>query len=140
MRSCPSCGAPAKPADKFCGQCGTPLGTYADTNGNEKPSHPPVFSKTILFVILAISIIIAIAAGAFFLKNSGNSMGDQIVANHTPASFVIIETEVPLPSVPTTPSTTATPSPTTILTTVTTPKYGICPTDRRLCGTNCTDT
>ncbi|AGB02732.1 zinc-ribbon domain-containing protein [Methanoregula formicica] len=140
MRSCPSCGAPAKPVDKFCGQCGAQLGTVTEIDGNEQTPRAPAFSKKVLIVILATGIIIAIAVGAIFLKSEGNATGNPVAANRTPSSYVIIETEAPLPAISTTPLITATPSPTAIPTTVTTPKHSTCPTDRRLCGTNCTDT
>lgn len=140
MRSCPSCGAPAKPVDKFCGQCGSPLGTDIAGTANEQSPCAPAFLKRILIVILVTGFIIAVAAGAIFFKGVGNSTGNPITANRTPSSYVIVETETSLPPISTTSPITTTLLPTAILTTVTTPKYGICPTDRRLCGTNCTDT
>ena len=111
-----------------------------ESKGNEPPLRPKAFSTKILIVILATGIVIAVAAGMIFFKGVGNSTGNPVAANRTPPSYVIIETEAPSPAITTTPPITTTPSPTTILTTVTTPKHGTCSTDRRLCGTNCTDT
>jgi hypothetical protein len=140
LRSCPSCGAPAKPVDKFCGQCGFPLGTDAGSARDEQPPRAPAFSIKILIVILATGIIIAVATGAIFFKSVGNSTGNPVATNRTPSSYVIIETETSVPAISTTLPITTTPLPPAILTTVTTPKHSTCPTDRRLCGTNCTDT
>lgn len=75
------------------------------------------------------------------MNGSGIKPGNPVAANKSPApaSYIIIETEVPLTPHPTTTLPAATPSPTAIRTMVTTPKHGTCPADRRLCGTNCTN-
>lgn len=111
-----------------------------ESGGNEQPLRARAVSTKLLILILATLVVIAVAAGAIFFKSIANSTGNPVAANRTLSSYVIIETEVPLPAITTTPLITAKPSLTTILTTVTTPKYGTCPSDRRLCGTNCTDT
>jgi len=140
LRSCPSCGAPAQSVDKFCGQCGSALETDGESGGNEHPLCAKTFSTKILIIILATGVVITVAAGVIFFKGVGDSTENTVATNKTPSSYVIIETETPLPAITTTPPITATPSPTAIQIILTTPKHGICPTDRRLCGTNCTDT
>lgn len=73
----------------------------------------------------------------------GPSSADPATVNQSGAagSYVIVETEVPVTTIPAPllPVTTTMPQ-TAIPTTVKTPKYGICPADRRLCNNNCTDT
>lgn len=144
MRTCSSCGAAAKPGEKFCGQCGSPLepelpGT--DTGQSVLPASAPDPKKKILITgVVLVIVVLALAAGYVFMK--GISGTPPAITNQTGAggSYVVVETEVPATTIPpiVLPVTT-TPPPTEIPTTVKTPKYGICPADRRLCNNNCTD-
>jgi len=84
-------------------------------------------------------LIIAVAAGYIFLKGPASTAPSTANKSGSAGSYVIVETEVPVTSVPTNLPLTATTPPTEIPTTVKTPKYGICPADRKFCSNNCTD-
>jgi hypothetical protein len=145
LRSCPFCGAPAKPVDKFCGQCGSPLGLElqgeeAVLSGLLSSGGPGLKQETLVISAVVIILLIAIGAGYLFMKGLNSAGPTTINQSGTARSIVIVETEVPLITIPTTilPVIKTTP-PTEAPTTMKTPKYGICPADRKFCNNNCTD-
>ncbi|MDD5141834.1 hypothetical protein [Methanoregula sp.] len=76
------------------------------------------------------------------MKGGLNAPSGSATANQSfpSGSYVLIETEIPATTSPVTMPPPTPALPTEIPPTMKTPKYGTCPTDRRLCGTNCTDT
>lgn len=133
---------PAKPVDKFCGQCGSPLGPDSGTGTVEQTSNAPAKVKTVLFIALAIiTVILVILAVVVLMSGARNAPSSSATTNQSipSGSYVLIETETPVTTALITLPPTTTVPPTEIPTTVKTPKYGTCPADRKFCGTNCTD-
>lgn len=144
MRTCSSCGAPAKPGEKFCGQCGLRLEPelLGEAAGQPVPAIPETGPKKKILItgVVLFIIVLALATGFMFMKGAGNTPPATTNQTRAGSSHVVVETEVPVTTSPaTTLPVTTTPLPTEIPTTIKTPKYGICPTDRKLCNNNCTD-
>lgn len=149
LRSCPRCGAGVKPDDKFCGRCGSPLGTGLPGSGPEagQPVSPAgetgARSRKLLIAAAAVvAVLLIIAAGYTVLKSPQNVTGSTGIANQSAGSgsYVIVVTEEPAATSPTIPVlTTATTVLTTSPTTPMTTKARVCPADRLLCNTTCID-
>jgi hypothetical protein len=144
VRTCPSCGAPAKPGEKFCGHCGSPLELELPGEGAGQPVPPTAArglkTKILMIGVVLIIVVLAIVAGYFFMKGPGSAAPATANQSGAAGSYVIVETEVPVTTLPATvmPVTNTT-LPTKIPTTVATMRVAICPADRRLCANNCTD-
>jgi hypothetical protein len=155
-KNCPQCGTLNDDKQKFCTSCGNSLDVLPDQSGSStKPSKGPVSSgaprdpNPVLKIVIGAGIVVIILIIIFLMMtNSGiPGMSPSFAAPVTtrpPAtpvvtSYIMVETPAPAPittgnlSVPTTiPDTTpASPTPT---------KAVVCPSDRRACGANCTDT
>ena len=143
MRTCPSCGAAAKTGDKFCGQCGSPLGPELPGTGTGLPASPaaahgPKKNALVIGALLVI-VVIAVAAGYLFMKGAGGTAPATANQSGAAGSYVIVETEIPVTTIPATTVMTPTVTVTTEPTTMATMRVPLCPADRRLCANNCTD-
>jgi hypothetical protein len=132
---CPQCGNQNGDDTKFCTSCGSAL---VASTGNPAASG--------IFVGAVIVAIIAIIAALVFLQVSGTyrifPAAPVVTPQITPAvtSYVVVETPSPEPtsvqmenlSFNTTITETPVPRPAAT-------KSVVCPSDRRACGTNCTD-
>jgi len=134
-RICPQCGNQNGDDTKFCTSCGSAL-----VASSGKPSGSGIF------VVTAIVAIIAIIAALVFLQVSGTFRIFPATPVVTPqimpavTSYIVVETPSPEPTpVQTENQSFNTTITDTALTHSPATKSIVCPSDRRACGTNCTD-
>jgi hypothetical protein len=155
---CPQCGNPNSDETKFCTACGKFLDLLSDQSGPSVvqqtgllaagPQPDPNRQKKILagagiaaIVIIAIFLLITNQGIAGILSSSAPPVTTQMITTPVVTSYISIETPSPEP----------TPIPTEnqslIISVTDTPRISptptkpiVCPSDRRLCGSRCTDT
>jgi hypothetical protein len=154
-RICPRCGNPNDDAVRFCTSCGNPLVPQAGqpvpaavpSPGQVPPAAPSGQSRTFRNTVIAAVVIIVILAALYFLQASGTirifpSAAPAVTPQVTQAVTSFVTTGTPLPDTTTpvqlitTAITIVTRSP---VTSPTTTKALVCPSDRYPCGAVCRD-
>jgi hypothetical protein len=154
-RICPLCGNPNDDTVRFCTSCGNSLVPQAGQPGmatiplpaQVSPTAPSGQNSARRIIAIAVVAILVILAALYFLQVSGTirifpSSIAVVTTRGTPTvtSYVMIDTSLPETTTPIlvittditniTQSPRASPTPTKVI---------VCPSDRRLCGANCTD-
>lgn len=154
-RTCPQCGNLNSDELKFCTTCGNPLVTQPDQSGlpavprtGPAAAGPPPdhgwMPKILVVTVIAIIVIIT-AVGILQVSGAFRALPSAAPAVTSPATLkpevtAPIPAETPVPTtVPAEDLPPATSLPNLPGTSPTPTKAVSCPSDRRACGTNCTD-
>lgn len=154
---CPQCGNKNEDPVRFCTSCGNPLvptvvqprAPTSPPMGQVLTAAPPGRHNTFLIIAISVVAVVMILAALYFLQASGTlsifpsaapAVTQQTSAPPEPTSYVLVEnptsdrteipTETPAETVHVTESPHSSPTVTKVL---------ICPSDRQICGGNCTD-
>lgn len=155
-KTCPQCGTLNDDEQKFCTSCGNSLNIFPDQSGastrlltdpvsSDTPRDPNPIQRIIIGAGIAVIILIIIF---LLMINSGiagmlplftTPVSTRPTATPVVTSYIMVETPAPVP-ITTGNLSAATTIPDTTLTSPTPTKAVVCPSDRRACGANCTDT
>lgn len=156
-RICPQCGNKNEDTVRFCTSCGKPLAPLADGPraatvppvGRVPTAAPPGRHNKYLIPAIAVIAIVMILASLYFLQATGTlsifspaapTVTQQTSAAPEPASSLPVEkptpdqTEIPMETHAGTVNGTESPRSIPTFT-----KVLVCPSDRQICGGNCTD-
>jgi RNA polymerase subunit RPABC4/transcription elongation factor Spt4 len=156
-RICPQCGNLNNDDQKFCTTCGNSFVSQSDQSGSSIiPQKSPVAAGStpdpnrLLKILVGAGIAVIVIITIFLIMTHPGMAGilqssiiptTQTMATPLVTSYVIIETPAPgQTTIPTDNLSPITTIPETPHTSPTVTKDVVCPSDRRACGANCTDT